>query len=529
MKYSNILLWGMSLALMTSCISELDTYPQGATITQDQKDAIGEKNPEKLAADLQGMYNGFTAAMNTFGKDNNIHFDYSYPAITMILESDGMDMVSKVTGYNWFSGCVTYTDRVNTTEETTMIWKRFYGAILAANSLVKSVKPDTKDPELMAYLGEAKAMRAFCYFQLAQALQFTYFGNQNKPCVPIITEESTGSNHPRQTVEKVYEQIMKDLESAIGLLGTAYENQVSRADKGRIDVFVAHGIRARVELVMHDYVNAKKDAEMALKSSGAAPYSLADVSKPAFNSASSSAWLWGLLYTPESSAVKTSIVNWPSHLCSMSKTGYTSTGTHRMINSNLWAKISESDVRRGWWVDEELSSPLTDNLKAGGNPVSKAFKFTPYTNVKFGAYKDDPNNSDNAQDFPMMRVEEMKLIIIECMAIDNPSGAKEELEKFIQECRDPDYTCSASTTQDMLDEVWFQRRIELWGEGFAFYDLLRLNKAVDRRNSNFESSVQFYIEPNSPILLFRIPQSEIESNLGIDESQNNPSAPAPEA
>lgn len=34
-----------------------------------------------------------------------------------------------------------------------------------------------------------------------------------------------------------------------------------------------------------------------------------------------------------------------------------------------------------------------------------------------------------------------------------------------------------------------QRRVELWGEGFRFLDLKRLNQALDRRGANHNASL----------------------------------------
>ena len=87
--------------------------------------------------------------------------------------------------------------------------------------------------------------------------------------------------------------------------------------------------------------------------------------------------------------------------------------------------------------------------------------------------------------------------------------------------------CNATTAEDVREAVWQQRRIELWGEGFYYFDIVRLKKTIDRSNSNFETSVQFVIGPNDPNMIFRLPQSEIESNTGIDEDDNNESAPLP--
>ena len=54
--------------------------------------------------------------------------------------------------------------------------------------------------------------------------------------------------------------------------------------------------------------------------------------------------------------------------------------------------------------------------------------------------------------------------------------------------RDPQYvygkhsaeTYGSTYAKPFQNEVWWQRRVELWGEGFAFYDIKRLDKQVIR-------------------------------------------------
>jgi hypothetical protein len=74
------------------------------------------------------------------------------------------------------------------------------------------------------------------------------------------------------------------------------------------------------------------------------------------------------------------------------------------------------------------------------------------------------------------------------------------------------------------DEIWWQRRVELWGEGFAFGDIMRLEKPIVRTNSTNWPAAWGNIDvpARHGVLLWRIPQSEIESNEGISEADNNP-------
>jgi hypothetical protein len=160
--------------------------------------------------------------------------------------------------------------------------------------------------------------------------------------------------------------------------------------------------------------------------------------------------------------------------------------------------------------------------------------FNPYTNVKFGPYKDEIGNEDNAGDWCLMRAEEMLLIRAEALAKDNhPGDAKVLLESFVQTYRDPAYVCPASSADALQTEVWFQRRVELWGEGFSFYDRHRLNRNMVRvaagRESNFPEDWQFNMRADDGWLLNRIPSAEINANDAISEDQNNKDGQIPKA
>lgn len=56
--------------------------------------------------------------------------------------------------------------------------------------MLSSIPEDTEDPTLMYYRAQALAFRAFDYHVLAQYYQFTYIGNEDKRCVPVITEKT---------------------------------------------------------------------------------------------------------------------------------------------------------------------------------------------------------------------------------------------------------------------------------------------------------------------------------------------------
>ena len=409
-----------------------------------------------------------------------------------------------------------------------------------ANDILKAIPADATDAALKKYRGQSLASRAFDYLQLIQTYQLTYIGHETANGVPLVLETTSDTelmNNPRASVQQVYSRIMEDLDEAITLLTGAS----ARADKAEISVEVAYGLRARANLLMGKWSAAASDAAKAYGTS--APYSITDVSQPTFYNATDNSWIWGIVVTTEDYLAKTGIVNWPSNLCSLTGMGYTTAASatdvaYRLINKNLWAKIPETDVRKGWWVDEDLHSPVLDNglgedyayYWANGmfNGGTFPSKFSPYTNVKFGPDNGTFADTDNAQDWPLMRVEEMKLIEAEALGRDNLAAGKQKLEEFVRQYRDPSYTCTAGSLDAFIDEVWFQRRVELWGEGFALFDILRLKKPIIRQGANYPINSTFAeIAAEAPIMIYRIPEAETSVNSAITEADNNPAAMAP--
>ena len=522
-----------SAALLTAC--EMDQFPEGGMLTDEQKNEVIADDAEKLAGDMNALKDNMIQYATISTSATTYHTDYGFPAICMVYDQGGQDMVSESHGYNWFQNALTFRDRISTSSDNELIWKIHYQHIRSANAILTNLYaayPESERVgEIATYLGQALASRAFDYLQLIQTYQFTYQGHENALGLPIVTEETTvdqATNNPRATVQAVYDLIMEDLNQAVEYLGDYYSsnNEISAA--------VAYGLRARANMLLGNYAEAAADADQALAISGATPYSISEVSVPAFNDISAKSWIWGSEITSNNDVVMTGIINWPSHLCSLTGNGYT-TGTGmnvalRRINSTLWTRIPDTDVRKAWWVDEELQSTALNNAYGADGPIiGSSLGYAPYTNVKFGPEANVLLNTENAQDWPLMRAEEMLLIKAEGLARSQGVAAgKAVLESFVQTYRDPSYTCNASSLEDFIDEIWFQRRVELWGEGFSLFDVLRLKKPIVRIGANFSANVTYAdIAAESPIMIFNIPECETSANNGIPLDQINEVATPP--
>lgn len=536
-------LLGGTMLLTTSC-SDLDTNPSGSTMGDGQLNEVLAQDPSKLKSEVSGMYANmieYGAITQWYG--SALHYDFGYASTMMMMDASGQDEPSQVSGYNWYNQPLRFVDRTANSETTYFIWNQCYKNIKVANDVLKSVDLENLSDVAKSYVGQAYAMRAFEYFTLIQIYQFSYKGHEDAAGVPIVTEktaEAEANNNPRAAVKDVYKQIMDDLNTAIDYLTD------SRSAKSEINRQVAYGLRARVNLVMQNWSDAAADAKKAAE--GYTPLSKDAAAAPGFNDVSASNWIWGNIVDESNDIVQSGILNFPSMMCSFTGNGYSPTYACRMINSKLWKEIPSTDVRKGWWIDENLNSPIVnpkyvvhqEDEDEDGNVVKYLAVYNqtgdevaditePYTNVKFGAYKNQYGNELNACDIPLMRVEEMILIQAEATAMGgNVEEGKRILENFVRTYRDPSYTCNATTAEGVQDAVWFQRRVELWGEGFSFTDLLRLKKPLDRTGANYEVSVRFKLPAESPIFLYLIPEDEENHNEAL-VGNNNPVVAVPKA
>jgi hypothetical protein len=138
--------------------------------------------------------------------------------------------------------------------------------------------------------------------------------------------------------------------------------------------------------------------------------------------------------------------------------------------------------------------------------------------------KDGIGSENNINDFPLMRVEEMILIKAECQArLGQESNARQTLEEFVKTYRDPEYSSTAGG-RALTDEIWYQRRVELWGEGFAMSDIMRLQKPLVRfhdDNCNQPAAFRFNMPADDSWLLMRFCDSETNTNAGIIDNSGS--------
>jgi starch-binding outer membrane protein, SusD/RagB family len=139
-----------------------------------------------------------------------------------------------------------------------LMWGSFYRVIGFSNSIIvnmpKQISPNVSKQDFNQGMAEARFMRAAAYFYLVRL-----WG-----AVPIVEDAealvSSDTNIPRNTVESVYEFIIRDLKFA-------EENGfAARETNGRVSKWTAKAMLAKVYLQMRDFNNAKIKAEEVISS-----------------------------------------------------------------------------------------------------------------------------------------------------------------------------------------------------------------------------------------------------------------------
>ncbi|MDR1644295.1 MAG: RagB/SusD family nutrient uptake outer membrane protein [Tannerellaceae bacterium] len=345
-------------------------------------------------------------------------------------------------------------------------YRLFYYFISNANMIIDNIDQATGTQSERDYIkGQALAYRAFAYHQLVQCWAERYkSGGGNTQLGVIIRTTSSTDNLPRSSVEDVYTQIHTDLDNAIALLEPL---NVRRENKSHIDVHVARGLKARVLLAQGRWEEAARTAREVVDKAGAKLQ--ADTYTTLNNRMSdqtNTEWLWGKKAQEDQAG---SLRDFHSFMSNMNVSF--NRNTPRAIYNLLYNRITDTDVRKKIWFPR-AQDPESDSkpiIPTGGNIRN-------YMANKFVL----SNENAKCADVPFMRLPEMILIEAEGYARAGRFTEAAEALYPLAHQRDPEYVRSDKTGDELIDEIMFQRRVELWGEGFRFLDLKRLNLPLDR-------------------------------------------------
>lgn len=461
--------------LLSSCADDyMDTMPESSTATGT---LIANTENAKLAINgicrlMTNQYMG-TQGMNGEGTIKTWYGNYP-----------GMDFQKcNLTGWsNTING--KYHENSNSSYDA-YPWFYYYKLIVNANAIIVNMENMAgTESDKNQVKAQALTFRAYSYFMLSQLYSYRWVDSNNgaSRSVPLRLDMSIG-DIPASTLGEVYAQIYKDLDEAIAAFNASDYKRPDN-DNYTPDLSVAYAIYARAALTRQDWSNAAKYAVLARQG-----YRLMSNNDylSGFNTPNDE-WIWSVygasdqtlyyygFFAYQGSNSSASICR--SYPCAISK--------------ELYDQIPETDMRRYMFLapqnEEEATSYSTSNGRATKGALYNrakavyAHKLYPtsliYAYMQFKFTVIDQPGIGHVNNF---RAAEMYLT--EAEAKYHLGGSEAEIQNLLVELnkeRNPEYTCN-KTGADLLEEVKLYRRIELWGEGFDWFDLKRWNHTLVRK------------------------------------------------
>ncbi len=340
-------------------------------------------------------------------------------------------------------------------------WQFPYQVISNTNLILNQLEGVDFLPNTMDEIeGEARFLRAFAYFDLVQL-----YGD-----VPLRTEPVNTLNEvqiERAPQADVYTLIMEDLKIAEEKL------PVEPKQLGRVYQLAATAMLARVYLVTagnpmnmtENYAKAK-DKAVSVINSGKFNL-LADYASVFHNPSYTSESIWEILVSPP-------IVTNSWH--SMSAP----TGNQTAIfipTTDFMNSFPNGDRRREWGIKSSYTNSVGDVV------IARPY-FNKYINESFLEQGLAPSSANSLLDYtiPIIRLAEMYLIAAEAEnEMNGPAGAYQYINEIRRRARidknDPTQVpdLSVLTKEKFREAVFNERRWELHGEYFGWFDLKRTN------------------------------------------------------
>lgn len=538
----------------TGCLEE--AFPENSDQTAEQI-----KNADKAS-----LASAIPAYFTTYNTSDDYYYDAGLGSLGVWRDAMTADLPVYDREYDYFTW---FNEQLYLGDYAlqTLYWRRYYYLLQKCNSVISvcSRDPESEDAP---YLGMALTYRAYTYADLIRTYEYRSTGVERLDqfaetnglygiTVPLVTENTTekeARDLPRAPFQELYRFIMNDLNLAEKLL----ENTPTVSAKNMVSRGVVYGMKARMWLEMGsrfdnhaedlalqmaaedndeyadlDKLNIKSANDCFANAATYARKAINDGYSPltegqwydpvnGFNTPNNS-WMLCIIINSNNGLAKSltwrSMVSYLSPEATYGVSHYTYQAYH-MIDARLYSEMDKNDWRRDTWIDpNDVASESAYNSKYASKVTSMAFddwkKYTAYTGFKFhpaqGAVS--VSTTGNAISIPLMRVEEMYLIEAEALAHSQGAGAgKQALESFMNTFRmksGTTYTCKDASLEGVVDAVFRQKRIELWGEGLILFDYRRLEKAIERGypGTNHVKSFRYNSYPNkvAPWTTFYIP------------------------
>ncbi|MDE6718103.1 MAG: RagB/SusD family nutrient uptake outer membrane protein, partial [Muribaculaceae bacterium] len=404
-------------------------------------------------------------------------------------------------------------------------WSYPYGIISQANYIIAGEKTLEESEELKGEtafrMAQAYTMRAHGYIRLHQMFGPRWADSNNGEVTSVVIrteapDANVSTAKAVSTTNQVLKQIYDDLDRAIELYDIA---DFGRDYEWEVDESVAYGLYARAALLKDDWDTAEKYAHLA--SEGYTIMSPAEY-KSGFNAANSE-WMWcsdegksGIYFASFNASFGCN----GAYPCIWQSYGagavdymlYKQMYSAKDVRCELFYTPDKEGraMRAKFWSEDDVSSDM--NLNQGENFPVRLQQYCdkmydeigrpnrwgfPYvggqdlyftggeeignTYIPFGAqFKFWGTDTYGAGQYPFMRASEMLLIEAEAACHNGHFAVAQDCLYKINSNRIADYVKSSKTGDDLLEEVKLNRRWELWGEGFNWYDFKRWNEPINR-------------------------------------------------
>jgi len=489
----NISLIALSLFIgggMVSCKKDyLDTRPTDAADSevifeslQNLKGAVNGLSRRMKAQYIGSQgFNGEGTIKMYYGNYSGNHFSTPLPGWSSIINLEYLaNPASTYTYYPWYY---------------------YYTIIGNANAILKGVDRVPGDEKVRNNLkAQTLSFRAYCYMMLVQLYGDRWADSNNGATSAVVLKVNDEKESlPLSSLADAYKLIYKDLDEAIALFTSS---GIAREANYQMNSNVAYAIYARAALNKQDYVNAEKYAALARKGfnlMGKTDY-LAGFANP------TSEWIWSI-YDNE----QETIFFWSyGAYIGYNSSSNVALSTPRSISKELYETIPATDIRKDMFLNPK-NAPADgtfDDLTGQGNDKVLNYVRSLYPSVSTSAipysymqFKIKVNAAPGVSNVPNFRSSEMLLIEAEAKYFQQKSET--EVQNLLVELnkstdRDPNYS-TAATGKDLLGEIKKYRAIELWGEGFDFFDLKRWGDPINRKSfsngGNFQDALALTIEP----------------------------------
>ena len=513
-----------SLGVITGCIDE--TIPTSVA-TEEQVTS----SDMAAAALLWGM----PASLNVIETiSSSYHWDWGYGSLMHVRDVMTGDMPVVASGYNWYTSWEIVEAQGESFVYPQFIWNFYWQAVLSTNKLISALDAETASSAQLGYLAAAHAFRAFFYLDLARMYEFlpsdkipTGVNAAGKDIsgltVPIVREtitEEEARNNPRVDRATMAAFILEDLDFAEQNIGHLEESA-----KTLPHLDVVYGLKARLYMWLEDYPQARDYARKAINASSVSPMTETQCLSTTSGFNDISCWMWGSQMVQEDDVVQTGILNWASWMSNETSFGYSGQEPYVQISKSMYDRLSNTDFRKKMWKAPEghVLDGQTEYLTSStfGNFGDR---LCDYASVKF---RPAQGNCDDytvgaATAYPLMRVEEMYFIEAEAAAHSNAEEGKTLLTNFMLNYRDGEYATDVTGTEDVIEEIIFQKRVELWGEGLTYFDIKRLNMPVTRGYSgtNYQAAARYNTTTRPAWMSICIVQTEKNNNAALVGYEN---------